>query len=289
LTGYDGILDELEEVPKGIDRFILCDIGVDRSRLSSFTERLGALAKRCETTYIDHHDLPGESKRRLRRAGVKLVHDVEECASMLTYRTLQKELPDEARYIALYGAVTDYMDSSPLARRMMEREDRLYVLLESALLSNSIAERGDEPTYARSLALELSKMKQPHEIDDVADLAISQLRRSASLARRVREEGKMLKRLAYVETEQHATGGVAKLLLGAFDVPVGVAFREKSNESDYEVSLRGTSDCRVHLGRVVGRLVERYGGSGGGHKLAAGCRIPREKMLSFLRDLDRRL
>jgi oligoribonuclease NrnB/cAMP/cGMP phosphodiesterase (DHH superfamily) len=289
LTGYDEVLEDLGEVPAGVDSFVLCDIGVDQSRLAQFVDQLGALAKRCEVTYIDHHYLSAESARRLRRAGVKLVHDVEECASMLTYQTFRSELPEEAKKIALYGAVTDYMDASPLAKKMMEREDRLFILLEAGLLSNSVAERGDDMEYVRMLAEELSKMKQPHEIDRVPKLAVEQLRRTLNVARDVKRGGKKMEMLAYMKTDEHATGSIAKLLIGAFDVPVGVAFREKNEPGWYEVSFRGTSDCKVHLGRVVGRLAEKYGGGGGGHKLAAGCRIPRGKIVSLLKDLNRRL
>ena len=289
LTGYDEVLEELQRVPAGVDSFVLCDIGMDQSRLPQFVDKLGDLAKRCDVMYIDHHYLSAESEKKLTRVRVKLVHAVEECSSMLTYQTFRKELPEEAKKIALYGAVTDYMDASPLAKKMIEKEDRLFILLEATLLSNSVAERGDDMGHVRMLTEELSRMKQPHEIDEVPTLAVEQLRRTVGLAREVKRGGKKMGMLAYMRTDQHATGSIAKLLIGAFDVPVGVAFREKSEPGWYEVSFRGTSDCKVHLGRVVGRLAERYGGSGGGHKLAAGCRIPRGKIVSLLKELNRRL
>jgi len=264
------VLEELERVPAGVDSLVLCDIGVDQSRLAQFVDKLGDLARKCEVMYIDHHYLSAESEKRLTKARVKLVHDVEECASMLTYQTFRKELPEEAK-------------------KMIEKEDRLFILLEATLLSNSVAERGDDMEYVRLVAEELSRMKQPHEIDEVPRLAVEQLRRTVGLAREVKRGGKKMGMLAYMRTDQHATGSIAKLLIGTFDVPVGVAFREKSEPGWYEVSFRGTSDCEVHLGRVVGRLAERYGGSGGGHKLAAGCRIPRGKIVSLLKELNRRL
>ena len=173
LTGYDEVLEELEQVPAGVDSIVLCDIGMDQSRLPQFVDKLGDLARRCEVTYIDHHYLSSESEKRLTKVRVKLVHDVEECASMLTYQTFRKELPEEAKKIALYGAVTDYMDASPLSKKMIEKEDRLFVLLEATLLSNSVAERGDDMGHVRMLAEELSKMKQPHEIDEVPRRAAS--------------------------------------------------------------------------------------------------------------------
>ncbi len=289
LTGYNSILDDLDLVPEGIDEFILCDIGTDRSRTQTFVKKLGGLAKRCKVTYIDHHYLDESAKRKLRRAGVSLIHDVRECASMLTYRTFRDELPEEARDIALYGAVTDYMDTSPMAKKMMEKSERHSILLEATLLSSSMAMMGDDANYARLLVEELSKMKEPHEIDDVPIHAIEQMKRTIVVARDVKRMGKMLDRIAYIETDQQATGNVAKLLLGAFDAPVGVAFREKDEKGWYEVSFRGTSECRVHLGRVIGNLVGRYGGSGGGHKLSAGCRIPKKRLIEFLEELDKKV
>ncbi len=289
LTGYNSIMDDLDLVPEGIEEFVLCDIGTDRSRTPVFVKKLGGLAKRCKVTYIDHHYLEENSKRKLRRAGVRLIHDVKECASMLTYRTLRNELPEEAKNIALYGAVTDYMDTSPMSKKMMEKSERHSILLEATLLSSSMAMMGDDVSYPRLLVEELSKMKQPHEIDDVAKHAIDQMKQTIVVAREVKRKGKMMDRIAYIETDEQATGNVAKLLLGAFDAPVGVAFREKDEKGWYEVSFRGTSECRVHLGRVVGRLVGRYGGSGGGHKLSAGCRIPKEGLLELLQELNKKV
>jgi len=288
LTGYDEILQELELVPSDTEEFVLCDIGTDRSRVPMFVRRLGEIAKFSRVTYIDHHYLEAGVKRQIRRAGVNLIHDTRECASMLTYRTFRDELPPAAKSIALYGAVTDYMDTSPMAKKLVERSDRHFVLLEATLLSSSLAVMGDDPSYPRMLVQELSKMRQPHEIDEVPIHALEHLKQTIVIARRVRREGKRMKRIAYVETREQATGNVAKLLLEAFDVPVGVAFREKNERGWYEVSFRGTSDCKVHLGLVVGRLVEKFGGSGGGHRLSAGCRIPKARLFELLEELDKR-
>jgi RecJ-like exonuclease len=121
----------------------------------------------------------------------------------------------------------------------------------------------------------------------VPEAAVEQLNEVARLAERVKSEGKKIGRLAYMMTEQYSTGNVAKLLIGAFEVPVGVALRSKE-EGWYEVSLRGTSECRIHLGKTIARIAQKLGGSGGGHRKAAGCRIPAgtaDSMLSQLAKL----
>lgn len=287
LAGYDDIFDELESVPKGIDEFVLCDIGSDAARTAEFVAKLGKLADRCKVTYIDHHNLDEEGKRQIRERGVKLVHNVDECASMLTYQTFASELPEAARNLALFGAVTDYMDSSPSAQKMMERSDRHFILLEASLLSHAVARKGDRRAFVNMLVRQLSKMRPPHEIDSVAKLAVEQLGEAVRLMRIVRRKGRKLSRLAYMNTTQQATGNVAKMLIGAFNTTVGVSFREKSQKGMYEVSTRATSECRVHLGQTLGKLAPQFGGSGGGHRLAAGCRIPKLEMRAFLAALDK--
>jgi RecJ-like exonuclease len=151
-----------------------------------------------------------------------------------------------------------------------------------------MARRGSGSGFPKVAVEELSKMKRPHEIEGVPDCAVDQLSAAVRLEKEVRKEGKKMGRLAYAVTTQHSTGNVAKLLIGAFGVPVGVASSEQE-KGWYEVSLRGTSECKVHLGRVASRISSKLGGNGGGHRKAAGCRIPVDKMNALLLELKRRV
>ena len=273
LSDYDDIIANLSKVPPDTERFFLCDIGTDNADAGQFIGVMKGLAKRCKVTYIDHHLISQTTVDKLRRAGVKVVHDEKECASILTYRTLQKELPQGAHMIALYGAVTDYMDDSPTASSLMEQADRQLVLLEASMLSFALGRKAGTEGFPETVVGELSKLKRPHEIDGVPALALEQLQENTALEAVVKDEGKLKGRMAYMVTEEYSTGNVAKLLIGAFGVPVGVAMKEKT-EGWYEVSLRSTSECRVHLGRLISKVSAQLGGSGGGHKKAAGCRVP---------------
>lgn len=285
LTDYGQVLEDLASVPQDVDRFVLCDIGTDAATRGDFVKHLAALAKRAKVTYIDHHFLDDEGRKQMEAAGVELVHDVAECASMLAYSTFRDSLPEGARYVALYGAVTDYMDDSPRGKKMMEKTDRQFVLAEATLLAFAVAMHGDEKGYPESLVRELAVMKQPHQIRGVVEAAVDQLERVAVLSKEVGKTGKKLTRVAYMETKEHSTGNVAKLLIGAFGTPAGVSYKEKE-KGWCEVSLRGTSECRVHLGKAIGAIASGLGGSGGGHALAAGCRVPAGKVEQMLRELD---
>ena len=273
LTDYDDFVDNLRKVPDDAGRLVITDIGADSADYPLYLAEIRRIAKHAEVTYIDHHFMSPSAKSQVRDAGVHLVHDVTECASMLTYRTFKQVLPERARLIALCGAVTDYMDDSPMAKRLMEQGDRLFVLLEATLLSEALGLEGDEKGFPEMVVRELSMMKHPHEIPGVPQAALEQLVREAKLGEFVKRRGKKKGNLAYMVTDQYSTGNVAKLLIGAFEVPVGVAMKQKQ-PGWYEVSLRSTSEAGVHLGRTIGRISEGLGGSGGGHRKAAGCRVP---------------
>lgn len=288
LSDYDNMVDNLRRVPDDADRVIVSDLGADSADFADFLGEMQRLAKHAKVTYIDHHYMSEPSKRRLRKAGVQVVHDVRECASMLTYRTLKDELPEGARLNALCGAVTDYMDDSPMAKKMMEKGDRHFVLLEATMLSLALGNMAEEEGYPEMIVAELARMKLPHRIEGVPEAAVRQLDREAALGQEVMKGGTKLASLAYMVTSQYSTGNVAKLLIGAFDVPVGVAMKEK-NPGWYEVSLRGTSECRVHLGRTISKIALKLGGSGGGHRKAAGCRIPTSGADAMLKALAKKV
>lgn len=288
LSDYDDLLDNLARVPPGTEKFVLCDLGADNANLDGLLKRLKTIAKGTKVIYIDHHFMTEATKRRLRRIGVRLVHDERECSSMLAYLTFKGSLPERARLIALCGAVTDYTDDSPTAKKLMEQADRQFVLLEATMLAYALSRKGTKDRFPETVVSELSKMKHPHEITDVPHLAVDQLIEAARLGEHVKEQGTKMGRLAYMITNQHSTGNIAKLLVGAFEVPVGVALKEK-RPGWYEVSLRSTSECRIHLGRTIDRIAKRLGGNGGGHRKAAGCSIPVSKANTMLSELSKKV
>jgi len=276
LSDYDDFIENLRRIPDDANRVVLSDLGADSADFPQYLAQMKRLAKHADVTHIDHHHMSEDAKRQVRKAGVHLVHDITECASILTYRTFKDVLPERARLIALCGAVTDYMDDSPMAKKMMEQGDRQFVLLEASMLAYALGEKEAEEGFPEKVVGELSKMKHPHEIPGVPEAAVAQLEKVARLGEFVKSNGKKKGRLAYMVTTQYSTGNISKLLIGAFEVPVGVAMKKKQ-EGWYEVSLRSTSEARLHLGTTIARISERLGGSGGGHRKAAGCRIPISK------------
>jgi oligoribonuclease NrnB/cAMP/cGMP phosphodiesterase (DHH superfamily) len=288
LSDYDDFVDNLKRIPDDADRVVISDLGADSADFDRYLEQMRRIAKHAEVTHIDHHYMSEEAKRKARKAGVHLVHDTAECASILTYETFRDVLPERARLIALCGAVTDYMDDSPMAKKMMEQGDRQFVLLEASMLAYALGGMQAEDGFTEKVVEELSKMKHPHEIQGVPEAALAELDRVARLGEFVKTHGKKKGKLAYMVTTQYSTGNVAKLLIGAFEVPVGVAMKRKQ-EGWYEVSLRSTSESSLHLGTTIAKIAARLGGSGGGHRKAAGCRVPISKADEMIEALAKRV
>lgn len=288
LTDYDDMIDNFKLIPDDADRVVISDLGADSADFPKFLEQMKRVASHAEVTYIDHHFMSEKAKRQLRKTGIQMVHDVTECASILTYQTFKEVLPERARLIALCGAVTDYMDDAPVAKKMMEQGDRQFVLLEASMLAYALGGMEAQEGFPEKVVKELSEMKHPHEIQGVPAAAVVELEKVARLGEYVKSRGKKKGRLAYMVTEQYSTGSIAKLLIGAFEVPVGVAMKEKQ-EGWYEVSLRATSESRVHLGTTIGKISARLGGSGGGHRKAAGCRVPISRADEMIDSLSKKV
>ena len=73
----------------------------------------------------------------------------------------------------------------------------------------------------------------------------------------------------------------ARAMAGAL---VGVAGEDRKEMVD--MSLRACEDG-VDLNRLLRRIAPKFGGSGGGHPLAAGARVPKKNFENFVKELNK--
>src|SRR5215467_12930188 len=202
LADYDDLLEKLRKIPDDAG-LVLCDLGTDNAESEDFVKEMRRIAKKGSATYIDHHFMSAVTSKRLTGAGVKVVHDPRDCASMLVYRTFKDDLPEQARFVALCGAVTDYMDDSPTSQRLMEQADRQFVLLEASMLSYALGHLASEDGFAERVVDDLALWKLPHQMKGVPAAAVDQLAEVTRLEGIVKKEGTKLGRLAYMKTTKY--------------------------------------------------------------------------------------
>lgn len=295
LADYGELLDVLSTVGEEAKEVFICDMGLNKTVFDGFLSIIKRIRSHATVHYIDHHPLDPEFEKKILDLGVDLLNSKEECAAVLVYKKYEASFRDipQMKILASCGAITDYMDSQPLAKKLIASFDRQFLLYEATVLSFSIAIIGREGTSGNSLLVQIAEelgsgLKLPHQIDNASEYSLEFASRSAALIDKAKKDGKKMKSFAYFKTRESSTGNVANFLIGAFDVPIGVAFREDDPEH-YEISLRSTFEDAHDLGKIVGKISTELDSSGGGHAHAAGSRIRKDQFDRFIEMLDREL
>ena len=289
LTDYPGMMDDMEPLrtDEKLKELYICDLGLNKKNESDFVELLNQLRKRrIKISYIDHHDLDKKIINQLKKIKVNVVHDTNECASVQVYNTYKRKLNDHAAFVAACAAITDYMEDRPFGSKLLQIFDRQFALISATVMTYNIVGHQKEPDYLLYLVDELSESKYPHEIPNSFEFAQLQVEKLASIISKVKENMKLKKNLGYMEITDSGASGAVNFVLGLSGKDVGVAYKERVDYGVYAVSVRGSKQCKIHLGRLINKITTDIGGSGGGHDKACGASIPKDKITKFINTLN---
>ena len=292
LEDYPGMMDALKKINQDekLKTLFICDLGLSKKNQDEFVEILSEMRKKkVSITYIDHHDMDKTIIKKLQRLKVKLIHDTNECTSVLAYDSFKSKLSEHASFIAACAAVTDYMEDRPIGTKLLQIYDRQFVLVNATVLTFNIVGHQKDPDYLLYLVDELSESRFPHDIPNTFEFAQIQVGKLALMIGKVKKSMKLMKNLAYSEILDSGASGAVNFVLGLSGKDVGVAYKERMGLDIYAVSIRGSRSCKIHLGRIVNFLATDLGGSGGGHDKACGAVIPKSKMKKFLKEFNAKL
>ncbi len=294
LADYPSLLNVLDIVisicskNKNFSRVFICDLGLNKKNQDIFIEKLQVLiSNNIQIVYIDHHYLEDQIKDTLKKIGVRLIHDVEECTSVQIYYLCKNKLNSKFSFYASAAALTDYMESKPMASILVSKYDRTFLMLESCFLSYMISSSQKNIDFLKYVSKSISIFKLPHEIKNGFYL-VKQFSDKISNALNI-IESKIIKmnNIAYLQHDLDlASSMIVNFVLGLSGKQVGIAFKLKDNINSYVLSIRGSKDCSYHLGKLVNELTSNLNGSGGGHDKACGAVIPEENLELFLKEFD---
>jgi RecJ-like exonuclease len=240
-----------------------------------------------KVTYIDHHDLSRETAVVLKKMGVVLIHTVEECTSVQVYNKYKKKLKADAAFFAAAGALTDYMENKPVASSIVSRFDRHFLMLEATALSYMISASQHDNKFLVKIVDTLADMRYPHDIDGGFLIAERYAKRVSDAIKKIEESVVKIDNLAFLSNNLDLSANmIVNSVLGTSDRPVAMVYKLKDDIRSYIISIRGSKDCRVHLGRLVNDIASGLGGSGGGHDKACGAVIPENKLQDFIQTLN---
>lgn len=292
LVDYVGQMSKLKEISEDLSLKVLhiCDLGLSKKNEAEFVDVMATLRHRhVRVTYVDHHDIRPDIVTKLVDMGVNVIHSTDECTAVQVYHKYEKKLPEGASFIATCAAITDYMDSKPLAAKLLQKYDRQFALISATVLTYNIVGHQKDTDYLLYLVDQLTELKFPHEIPNAYENAQLQVGYLADTMSRVRQGYKKMRNLAHMEMTDTGASGAVNFVLGFSGKPVGVAYKERTEQGAYAISIRGAPDLNVHLGRIVSSLAADFDGTGGGHAVACGALIPKKQMKAFLRTLNERL
>ncbi|MEE9563540.1 MAG: DHHA1 domain-containing protein [Nitrosopumilaceae archaeon] len=292
LVDYPGQMEALQQLTNDqkLKTLFICDLGLSKKNQDEFVQILNDLRKRKVTiTYIDHHDIDPKIFKQLKKIGVKMIHNVKECTSVLVYDKFKTKLSDHAAFIAACAAITDYMEDRPLGSKLLQLFDRQFALISATVLTYNIVGHQKDPDYLLYLVEELSESKYPHDIPNTYEFAQIQVEKLSKIIAKVKKDMKTMKNFGYMELSDSGASGAVNFVLGLSGKDVGVAYKERVDHGIYAVSIRGSKNCKVHLGRIINALATELGGSGGGHDKACGAVIPKPKIKTFLKEFNKKL
>jgi len=294
LVDYPGMTDVLETLrnDEKLKTLFICDLGLNKQNTDSFVELLTELRKKqISITYVDHHHLDSKIIAKLKKVKVKLIHDTSECTSVLVYNTFKKKLPEHSIFIAVCGAITDYMENKPIASKLLQIYDRQFALINATVLTYNIVghQRKQDVDYLYYLVDELSESKFPHDIPNTYEFAQIQVGKLAEIISKVKASMKISKNLGHMEVLDSGASGAANFVLGFSGKDVAITYKERVDKGIYAVSVRGSPSCKTHLGKLVSSIASKLGGSGGGHDKACGAVVPKDKIKQFVSQMNSHL
>jgi RecJ-like exonuclease len=266
------------------DTVIVCDISLPENKLTQVLDRFSELSEKGSLTYIDHHPLP--ETVLIDDIPGKVVYNSLSSTSELAYSFFQDRLDPLHARKAIYGAIADYLDNTPLIQILLRRWDKRTLYLETGILVQGVESLGRNDEFRRRIANNLANNSPPSRDEELVRMAIQYTRREWEVVSELKGQTKVEGRIAYTLNFPFSLGKTATYLSGIRGILVGIAGEKRRENID--MSLR-TCDENIDLNALLRKIAPEMGGSGGGHPMAAGARVPEKNFEKLLRELNANL
>lgn len=265
----------------GIDRgdVLVCDIAISKQSSNELKRELRRLAESNRVTYVDHHPIPEGFVAGL--DGVSFFCGKDDTSSSeLIWKLFEHILPAEMSRVAVYGAIADYSDDTQTVKRLLECWDKRELFLESGLLIEAFSgSRRRDYEFKRRVVQLLSKNQLPSSDEEVLEIAIRERLIDEEKRKLIAEKTKIIGKVAYVLDFDWSLGKAATYARAYGGTLIGIAGERRGESID--LSVRSVGD--LDLGKITEAIALELGGTGGGHRRAAGARIPRGYFEEFIK------
>lgn len=278
-----GLSTDLDIVRAG-DNVFVADIAISsgtEDRLINALKRIANSGGRI--IYVDHHPIPKDFT--LESIPVTMIHDECCSASELVFKYFNQNLSEEntlsdIERVALYGAISDYLDTTPWAKRALDKWDKRFIYFEAGLLAQGLEGLKKQHELKRKIVLNLYKGILPSEIPELVVNSIFTSSNERNLIAYIKSNLREIDCIAYVIEPPGSFTRAATYARTIGNKKVGISIEIREKMAIMSIRSDGTN-----IVEAVMNIAPKYGGNGGGHKSACGARVPLTFLDSFLKDL----
>ena len=272
------LLVDLEELSRKYGQIFISDIAINKRDAKEILEFLRKTS--AEITWFDHHIVPSTIKQPEIKCNYH--NDLKASASEIIYRFYQKKLPQEKVWLAIYGAVGDFVAESEFVKTWLKDWDARALYFQVSTLVLGIKEdQFNAYTAKRKIVDQLSKGKNPSDIPGLVGAATKAVKREFDLYAIIKSRSKKSGNIGYAQDIPHFGFRGPSALFAATATSSPVGFSVFSTDRYIDITIR-SPDPKIPLNILAEKSAEFVGGSGGGHPTASGARIPPNTFEKFL-------
>ena len=273
------LAEDLKRVEDG-SRVIVCDISLNGNTLQEVLSAMRGISSKSSLLYIDHHPYPPGLD--LKEFPAEVVHELAPCASELAFKAFEK-LPRAMSRIAIYGAIGDYADDTPVIQELLKEWDKRTLYFEAGVLIQGLEGSRKDIGFKHEVLGLLSRNRLPSSNSELLGRALIETHEEEKLLGRIGPEIRRVGEVAYVLDMGASVSKAATYARVIGGASVGVAGETFNGMVD--MSLRTERDD-IDLNAILRDLTQHLGGSGGGHPKASGARVPEASFQEFVEGLS---
>ena len=288
LVDYNNFISEFEKIEKNsnLKHLIICDLEIKLNIADTFCEIIENLSKKnISILYVDHHNLDSNVSERLKKFNVRVIHSENECASSLIYDNFIDKLKKNSLLLAACACVTDRRDDTVIAKKILQKNDKMYVYLNSSLIWYYIKNNQNHQKKLYDIVNLFYNNQYPLEIINICSEAKILSTDLNNSTKNIYESVKHLKKISYAEIFNNKLEFAANGILSMSNKNVSLVFKTVSNKNIKELVILSNNICKKDIGKNTNIIASKLNGFGGGDPKKSVAIIPNKNLKNFWKNL----
>jgi len=292
LVDYSNFINEIKKIQKNsnLKHLIICDLEIKLNSMDTFFEIIENLSKKnVSILYIDHHNLNSNVGEQLKKFNVKVIHSENECTSSLIYDNFIDKLKKNSSLLAACACVTDGRDDTVIAKKILQKNDKMHIYLCSSLIWYYIKNNQYHQKKLYNIINLFYDDQYPLEIINICSEAKSISMDLNNSIKSIYDSVKHLKKISYTEIFNNKLEFAANGILSMSDKNVSLVFRTVSNKNIKELVILSNNACKKDIGKNTNIIASNLNGFGGGDPKKSVAIISNKNFEKFLEEFDNSL